>query len=109
LFGESSQQPTCPQLRQMRRCTHGLPVFRHSSQPRALGCTFLMLSRWEHLLATFHSSSGDADARTFYFPVARFCGQRAARRLLIHSLYECSADKTGARDARFGERQLFHR
>lgn len=33
LFGEESQQPMCPQLRQRRRCTHWLPVARHSWQP----------------------------------------------------------------------------
>ena len=33
LFGEESQQPTLPQVRQTRRCTHRRAVFRHSSQP----------------------------------------------------------------------------
>ena len=32
-FGEESQQPTCPQVRHSRRCTHGVPMRRHSSQP----------------------------------------------------------------------------
>jgi hypothetical protein len=31
--GEESQQPTCPQVRNSRRCTHGDPRARHSSQP----------------------------------------------------------------------------
>jgi hypothetical protein len=39
LFLEESQQPTCPQVRQRRRWTHSSPVFRQSSQPRALGVT----------------------------------------------------------------------
>ena len=39
LFGESSQQPTWPQVRHMRRCSHRLPLLRHSSQPSALGVT----------------------------------------------------------------------
>src|SRR5580704_611870 len=78
LFGESSQQPTCPHVRQMRKCTHGLPVFRHSSQPRALGCTFLMVSRWEHLLVTVRSSPGDAGTRPFYFRAACFGGRTTA-------------------------------
>ena len=32
-FGESSQQPTCPHSRQMRRCSQTPPVARQSSQP----------------------------------------------------------------------------
>src|SRR5882762_7104172 len=39
LLGESSQQPTWPQLRQIRKCSHTLPLLRHSSQPSALGVT----------------------------------------------------------------------
>src|ERR1700737_1538696 len=46
LFGESSQQPTCTQLRQIRRCSPTLPVFRHSSQPSALGVTLRMPAMW---------------------------------------------------------------
>src|SRR6186713_1271607 len=42
LFGELSQQPTWPQVRQSRRCTQREPVFRHSSQPSALGVTSWM-------------------------------------------------------------------
>jgi hypothetical protein len=30
LLGESSQQPTWPQLRQIRKCSHALPLCRHS-------------------------------------------------------------------------------
>ena len=40
LFFELSQHPTCPQIRHMRRCTQVSPIFRHSSQPFALGFTF---------------------------------------------------------------------
>ncbi len=32
-FGDESQQPTCPQVKQSRRCSQGEPVRRHSSQP----------------------------------------------------------------------------
>ena len=32
-LGEESQQPTLPQLRQTRRCTHWAPIARQSSQP----------------------------------------------------------------------------
>ncbi len=39
LCGELSQQPTWPQVRQRRRCTQGEPIFKHSSQPSALGVT----------------------------------------------------------------------
>src|SRR5580692_4435025 len=39
LLGESSQQPTWPQLRQIRKCSHTLPLLRHSWQPSALGVT----------------------------------------------------------------------
>src|SRR5438445_10092790 len=39
LFLEESQQPTWPHVRQRRRCTHGSPVARHSSQPSELGVT----------------------------------------------------------------------
>ena len=47
-FGESSQQPTWPQVRQSLRCTHLERVFRHSSQPRALGVTSWIDSKWVH-------------------------------------------------------------
>lgn len=33
LFLELSQQPTWPQVKHSRRCTHSSPDFRHSSQP----------------------------------------------------------------------------
>src|ERR1700735_3430769 len=46
LLGESSQQPTWPQLRQIRKCSHTLPLFRHSSQPSALGVTSRMPAMW---------------------------------------------------------------
>src|SRR5262249_35074218 len=39
LFLLESQQPTCPQLRQSRKCTHVSPVCKHSSQPCELGAT----------------------------------------------------------------------
>src|SRR6516162_4459440 len=47
-FGESSQQPTWPQVRHRRRWTHGEPIFKHSSQPSALGVTSRMVSVWMH-------------------------------------------------------------
>src|SRR5258708_14317684 len=46
-----SQQPTCPQMRQIRRCTHVSPVFRQSSQPCALGVTSLIWSRCVQAIA----------------------------------------------------------
>src|SRR3712207_7399180 len=33
LFFECSQQPTCPQISQRRRCTQVSPIFRQSSHP----------------------------------------------------------------------------
>ena len=45
-LGELSQQPTWPQVRQSRRCTHCEPIFRHSSQPSALGVTSRMSAAW---------------------------------------------------------------
>src|ERR1700684_2306623 len=51
LWGESSQQPTWPQVRQIRKCSHSLPIFRHSSQPSALGVTSWMPARWLQWLA----------------------------------------------------------
>src|SRR5438128_2625560 len=46
LFGDESQQPTWPHVRQSRRCTHESPVARHSSQPSVLGVTGRICLRW---------------------------------------------------------------
>src|ERR1700730_11449629 len=35
-------------VRQSRRCSHGEPIFRHSSQPSALGATSRMAAAWAH-------------------------------------------------------------
>src|SRR5690349_21875608 len=51
LFFESSQQPTCPQVRQRRRCTQLSPIFKQSSHPLALGVTSRIWSRWPHCCA----------------------------------------------------------
>src|SRR4051812_43898415 len=46
-FGEESQQPTLPHVRQTRRWTHAPPIFRHSSQPaKSSGGSTLIWSRW---------------------------------------------------------------
>src|SRR5947207_11145185 len=45
LFFESSQQPTCPQLKHSRKCTQLSPVRRHSSQPSARGVTGRICSK----------------------------------------------------------------
>src|SRR4029077_12401554 len=50
LLMESSQQPTWPQLRQRRRWTQGSPLFRHSSQPSALGVTVLIVDKCLHVV-----------------------------------------------------------
>jgi hypothetical protein len=39
LLGDWSQQPTCPQMRLSRRCTHHPPDLRHSSQHGVNICT----------------------------------------------------------------------
>src|SRR5436190_5790413 len=46
LLGESSQQPTCPHVLQMRKCSQRLPLLRHSSQPSALGVTSCTPAMW---------------------------------------------------------------
>src|SRR5262249_2607339 len=48
-FGESSQQPTFPEVMHMRRCTHELPIFRHSSQPSS-GSGSSVTSIWSRWL-----------------------------------------------------------
>src|SRR5437899_11060359 len=46
LFGELSQQPTCPHVRHRRRCTQLLPMARHSSHPSGVrGFTSRIWSR----------------------------------------------------------------
>src|SRR5579872_255146 len=47
-WGELSQQPTCPQMRQSRKCTQREPIFRHSSQPSALGVTLRIAETCAH-------------------------------------------------------------
>jgi hypothetical protein len=44
-FFESSQHPTCPQVRQTRRCTQVSPIRRHSAQPRDVGRSVCTESR----------------------------------------------------------------
>jgi hypothetical protein len=43
--GEESQQPTCPQVRHRRKCTHLEPILRQSSQPSARGVTSRIIFR----------------------------------------------------------------
>src|SRR2546426_9309504 len=47
-FGELSQQPTWPHVRQSRRCTQIESILRHSSQPNALGTTLRIPAEWVH-------------------------------------------------------------
>ena len=56
-FGDESQQPTCPQVRQRRRWTHSPPIFKQSSHPSALGVTFLIVSVCVHLTGIIISLS----------------------------------------------------
>ena len=55
-----SQQPTWPQVRQIRRCTHRSPLRRHSSQPRALGCTGTIRSRCVQVALRMRRERDDA-------------------------------------------------
>src|SRR5579864_8342575 len=47
-LGESSQQPTWPQVRQSRKCSHTAPILRQSSHPLALGSTSRIASPCVH-------------------------------------------------------------
>ena len=49
-FGDESQQPTCPHVRQIRRWHHGSPVARHWGQPSTSSGSSVIwtLSRWAH-------------------------------------------------------------
>jgi len=49
LILDESQQPTCPQARQIRRWNHVSPSFKHSSHPSALGLTFRIVPRCKQL------------------------------------------------------------
>src|SRR5438132_6978506 len=78
LFFEESQQPTCPQIRHRRRCTHVSPIFKQSSQPLALGVTSLILSRCVHFILTSanwpknsRQSSHSKPPETNLLPVSR--------------------------------------
>src|ERR1700753_1775684 len=45
-IGDESQQPTCPQDRHSRRCSHGVCRRRHSSQPSGvLGVTWRIAAK----------------------------------------------------------------
>src|SRR3954454_21514302 len=56
-LGDWSQQPTWPQVRQRRRWSQREPIFRHSSQPSALGVTSAMPGTWGQ--ASSMRTSGD--------------------------------------------------
>jgi len=60
-FGEESQQPTFPQVRQSLRCTQGEPARRHSAHPSGVcGATGLIISRLRvirHVHRTLRSAS----------------------------------------------------
>ena len=72
--GEESQQPTCPQVRHRRKCTHLEPILRRSSQPSALGVTSRIISRcW----STISSPS---------FPVRRSADRSVPRSCTISHL-----------------------
>src|SRR3989442_6518783 len=92
--GEWAQQPTWPQVRQSRKCTHLERVFRHSSQPRALGVTSRIESSWAHASAMGSSLRFRDDGRA-----ARLGEEGVQRRDDLRSLPDRGRDpfhRTGA-------------
>src|SRR5258708_36646496 len=88
-LGESSQQPTWPQVRQSRKCSHLLPLFRHSSQPSALGVTLRMPAMWLQPFATGSYVLGVEE----HHIGATACKLRHIRR----SGFQMNADRPGRR------------
>src|SRR5947207_14162290 len=86
-FGESSQQPTWPQVRQSRKCTHVERVCKHSSQPRALGVTSRIESSWAHASAMGSSLRFRDEGRA-----ARLGEEGVQRRDDLRSLPHCGRD-----------------
>src|SRR4051812_15648430 len=77
LLGESSQQPTWPHSRQMRRCTQRPPIFRQSSQP--------LVGRWVSRgvsLVTWPQGFDRSMRSTAFMRISRRSGlgERLARR-----------------------------
>ena len=61
LFFEESQQPTCPQVRHILKWTQRSFIFKHSSQPAALGLTSRIWLRcvqdgWDMMVRLSHIS-----------------------------------------------------
>jgi hypothetical protein len=48
---DESQQPTWPQVRHRRRCTHGEPILKQSSHPSALGITGRIIFTWGSIIS----------------------------------------------------------
>src|SRR5262245_19784818 len=90
LLGESSQQPTWPQLRQMRRCSQRLPLLRHSSHPSALGVTSLTSAIWLNPFAVTPSHLVRFEGIYLDTPRRQAAGFAASAR------YPCSAATTCA-------------
>jgi len=64
-FFESSQQPTCPQVLQSRKCTQVSPSLRHSSQPRLRGRLVRTKSKWRHCVGMTSLPSPYHDRNAF--------------------------------------------
>src|SRR3954467_11889788 len=78
LLGESSQQPTWPHSRQMRRCSQTLPIARQSSQPstESGSSRTSTVSRWvqtgmTELLSGLGERQGDTERRPAGFRLER--------------------------------------
>jgi hypothetical protein len=64
-FFESSQQPTCPQVLQSRKCTQVSPSLRHSSQPRLRERLVRTKAKWRHCVGMTSLPSPYHDRNAF--------------------------------------------
>src|SRR5947209_3448053 len=73
-FGDSSQQPTCPQVMHSRRWFHQAPSLMQSSQPSALGVTGSASLKCSHVYSievppfVFHTTENAMSTRTILSP-----------------------------------------
>src|SRR6266508_3049699 len=103
-FGEESQQPTCPQVRHSRRCTHLDPERRHSSQPSGVrgttGWTSLSRCRLAVLICSpprSLRSSGLAALRCSLAVGSRYSSARLRARSAPRAWRPCDAHSLSAR------------
>ena len=85
---EESQQPTCPQVRHSRRCTHRMPSRRHSSQPCGVRAwtTFSASRRWSQAPARLTGVVSSSSTRRGVLDAVehRFLGVDGEQRLAQH-------------------------